>query len=128
MQKFKNVTHSNNQPIYEILSDLYQQGSNPQQIYSQLAEKRINPNLNNTLDRDDLEYFIPQIVTYLVIEKNLEDNLLLQFLINGCTTDFYFAHRVYFYLNSLSANHQNEKINNVCDFISSEFIDKMRIY
>jgi len=69
MQKFKNVTHSNNQPIYEILSDLYQQGSNPQQIYSQLAEKRINPNLNNTLDRDDLEYFIPQIVTYLVIEK-----------------------------------------------------------
>jgi hypothetical protein len=49
----------------------------------------------------------------MVIEKNLTDEELVTFVLKGCTTDFYFAHRVYFYLNSLSVDHTHEKISNV---------------
>ena len=72
-QKFKNIEHSNKQPIYEILNDLYEQQGAATRIYSLLSTKRINPVIHGSEDRDDLEYFIPQIITYMVIEKNLAD-------------------------------------------------------
>lgn len=79
-------------------------------------------------ERDDLEYFIPQIVTYMVIEKNLADEELTNFIIQACLTDFYFAHRVYFYLNSLTEDHLSRKIGNVWQFLNNRFMQQMQIY
>lgn len=79
-------------------------------------------------ERDDLEYFIPQIITYMVIEKNLADEELNNFIIQACITDFYFAHRVFFYLNSLSEDHLSRKIGHVWEFLNTRFMEKMAIY
>ena len=98
---------NNTQPIYELLNELYERRINPSEIYNLLIKKRINPALNGDEERNDIEYFIPQIITFLVLERNMDDKMLIELIINGCTTDFYFAHRVYFYLKSLSINHQD---------------------
>ena len=128
IQKFKNIEHNNKQPIYEILNDLYENQGSPSPIYTLLSTKRINPVIHGGEDRDDLEYFIPQVITYMVIEKNLADRELIDFIVQGCLTDFYFAHRVYFYLNSLSQDSENMRISNVWDFLNDEFLGKMAIY
>ena len=60
---------------------------------------QISPNLHKAT-RDDLEFFIPQLVNFVLFgdyeEKKTED--LLLFLINACVIDFYFAHRVHWFL------------------------------
>lgn len=75
-----------------------------------------------------MEYYIPQLVTYLVIEENLEDINLIQIILDACSTDFYFAHTVYFYLNSFTFNWNNEPIENVQYFINDDFLPQMNIY
>jgi hypothetical protein len=64
----------------------------------------------------------------MVIEKNLADRELIDFIVQGCLTDFYFAHRVYFYLNSLSQDSENMRISNVWEFLNNGFLEKMAIY
>lgn len=64
----------------------------------------------------------------MVIEKNLADEELIAFIIQGCATDFYFAHRVYFYLNSLSEDHMHRRISNVWEFLNDSFLARMDIY
>lgn len=64
----------------------------------------------------------------MVIEKNLVDEELISFVIQGCLTDFYFAHRVYFYLTSLSQDSESRPISNVCQFLNDTFLEKMGIY
>jgi hypothetical protein len=128
IQKFRNIEHSNKQPIYEILNDLYENHGSASRIYNLLGTKRINPVIQGGEERDDLEYFIPQIVTYMVIEKNLADEELTNFIIQACITDFYFAHRVYFYLNSLTEDHLGSRIDNVYQFLNSRFLQHMHIY
>jgi hypothetical protein len=64
----------------------------------------------------------------MVMEKDLTDEELVTFILKGCTTDFYFAHRVYFYLKSLSVDHTSQRISKVWDFLNEKFIDKMKIY
>ncbi len=61
------MDHNNRQPIYELLNDLYEGTSTAHNTYSLLAKKRINPVIHGTQERDDLEYYIPQIITYMVI-------------------------------------------------------------
>lgn len=43
-------------------------------------------------------------------------------------TDFYFAHSVYFYLESLSKNEEGLLVSSVVNFIDSTFLPKMKIY
>jgi hypothetical protein len=43
-------------------------------------------------------------------------------------TDFYFAHSVYFYLESLSRSEEGLPIMNVINYIENMFLPKMRIY
>ena len=104
------MRRNNQQPIYELLGELYEQIHPASEIYQLLVIKRINPVIQSgtASERDDLEYFIPQIITYMVIEQNLLDTELAELVLKGCTTDFYFAHRVYFYLKSLTHDHRGE--------------------
>ena len=46
----------------------------------------------------------------------------------GCTTHFYFAHRVYFYLKSLSEDRWGKDIASVCQFLQDRFIIHMNMY
>jgi hypothetical protein len=64
----------------------------------------------------------------MVLEQNLIDAELVAFILKGCSTDFFFAHRVYFYLKSLSMDHMSQKIVKVCDFLNGAFIKHMKIY
>lgn len=106
IKKFSNVSKKNDQPIFELLLQLYknEEKSKLNEIMSILAKKRINPDFKAVGEREDLEYYIPQLITYLVIEENLEDPNLIEIILDACSTDFYFAHSVYFYLNSFTHN------------------------
>lgn len=49
-------------------------------------------------NRDDLEYYIPQLINYLIYREN--NDQLIDFLYYASQEDFYFAHLVYFQLKS----------------------------
>lgn len=72
----------------------------------------LDANASNSY-RNDLEFFIPQICSYLVYHNELRSQELIEFLIECSKLDFYFAHQFYFYLNSLSA------------MISKNYIEKL---
>ena len=84
--------------------------------------------LHSNYERDDLEYYIPQIITFLVLEKNLDDEELINLILGGCSTHFYFAHRVYFYLQSLTMDKENQVIASVCQFLEEKFVVHMNMY
>lgn len=49
-------------------------------------------------------------------------------MLNGCSTDFFFAHRIYFYLKSLSTDFNKKSIPIVVDFLNDKLVEKMMIY
>ncbi len=60
---------------------------------------QIEPNLHR-VSRDDLEFYVPQLVNFLLFgeyEQQKSEEMLL-FLLNACMIDFYFAHRVHWFL------------------------------
>lgn len=75
-----------------------------------------------------MEYYVPQLVTYMVVECNLENEELNQLMARACMTDFYFAHSVYFYLESLSKSEEGVPIPNVTNYIENMFLPKMKLY
>lgn len=70
------------------------------EIYQILEKVRLNPNLMSKT-REDLEYYIPQLVNYMVFTNKNDE--LIAFLYNASSEDFFFAHLVYFQLNSFSS-------------------------
>lgn len=58
-----------------------------------LLQCRLNPNLASNGFRDDLEYFIPQLIHH-ILESN-EDSLL-DFIMKASEIDFFFAHTFFF--------------------------------
>ena len=60
---------------------------------------QIEPNLHR-VSRDDLEFYVPQLVNFLLFgeyEQQKTEEMIL-FLLNACMIDFYFAHRVHWFL------------------------------
>ena len=60
---------------------------------------QIEPNLHR-VSRDDLEFYVPQLVNFLLFgeyEQQKSEEMIL-FLLNACMIDFYFAHRVHWFL------------------------------
>ena len=91
-------------------------------VIHELEKVRINPNLikNNKkkfakeiLIRNDLEFYIPQICSFLLFGENELIDELLAFLCKACYCSFFFAHRVLWFLKSMlieDDNYNNNKI------------------
>lgn len=62
----------------------------------------MNPNLICTKNiRNDLEFYIPQICTFLIFGEYEKVEELLGFLCKACYGSFFFAHRIIWFLKSL---------------------------
>ena len=87
-------------------------------VIKDLENVRINPNLirkekiqtlNNVIIRNDLEFYIPQLCSFIVFGEDELVDELLSFLYKSCYCSFFFAHRVLWFLKSMLSN---EEINN----------------
>jgi len=69
---------------------------------------RINPDFTSPF-RNDVEFFIPQLCSFY-LKGALDDTKdLLTFILQGCQTDFFFAHRIWFFFySSMFENYKNE--------------------
>lgn len=95
-------------------------------IYESLKSKRLNP-LEGSVVRDDIEYYIPQLITFLAFQKDLEDADLVEFLMRACELHFLFSHSCYFYLNSIGKVGE-ARIAEVESFVEDLFLPRMLIY
>ena len=94
-----------------------------------LENVRINPNLirklkekelSNIIIRNDLEFYIPQICSFIIFGDNELVDELLSFLCRSCYCSFFFAHRVIWFLKSMLINEEdtnNELNNRITDII-----------
>ena len=99
---------------FQILTKLF---TNEENVIEGLENLRFNPNLvsENKL-RNDLEFYIPQLCTFLLFGevKALEEFFV--FLCRVCNTSFFFAHRVHWFLSAMINSAQDKKddvINNL---------------
>ncbi|CAD8050668.1 unnamed protein product [Paramecium sonneborni] len=98
--KHNNLNIQDDDILYVIIR-LYV-AENKANAISMLQRCRINPNFEINLQRKDLEYFIPQIVNFMIFHQQLSDENLIQFVLQASSIDFFFAHQVFFQLKSLS--------------------------
>ncbi|CAD8052440.1 unnamed protein product [Paramecium sonneborni] len=102
LRKYKNnFLDISDSDILEVIIRLYI-SEDKQKAISMLSRCRINPNFQQNSLREDLEYFIPQMVNFMVFHQQLSDDNLKQFVLKASSLDFFFAHLVYFQMKSLS--------------------------
>ncbi|CAD8169336.1 unnamed protein product [Paramecium octaurelia] len=58
---------------------------------------------NEESQRNDLEFYIPQLMNYLVFHEEMLNENISQFILTSCIQNFYFAQVVYWTLYSISA-------------------------
>ncbi len=96
----------------------------------QLEKCRINPSFDpNLFFRNDLEFIIPQLLSYFVMQNDLSSDDLRLLLQKASMLDFYFGHLTLFYLQSLSVicfKEQNHELLELTDFINHRFIPLMQ--
>ena len=87
-------------------------------VIKDLENVRINPNLirkdrvktlSNVIIRNDLEFYIPQLCSFIIFGEDELVDELLSFLYKSCYCSFFFAHRVLWFLKSML---NNEEVNN----------------
>ena len=101
-------------------------------VIKDLENVRINPNLirkervkslSNIIIRNDLEFYIPQLCSFIIFGDNELVDQLLSFLCKSCYCSFFFAHRVIWFLKSMLTNEEihntsdNEMNNRISDII-----------
>lgn len=73
----------------------------------ELTKCRINPDLTSPV-RLDLEFYIPQLISFYLqgYYPNMEQ--LVNLIVQACSTDFYFSHRIFFQLKSVTFESLND--------------------
>ena len=86
---------------FQVLINLY---LGKKDIINDLKKIRLNPNLLlvNSGQRNDLEFYIPQLINYNFFGTYEQITKLFWFLCNVCYSSFFFAHRIYWFLRSFS--------------------------
>lgn len=51
--------------------------------------------------KEDLEFYIPELCTYLVFHEDLKNMELLKLMLQACKVDIHFSLKYYFYMKSL---------------------------
>ena len=116
----KEGNDSSNMP-FQMLTRLY---INKENAVEGLKNIRLNPNLvsENKL-RNDLEFYIPQLCTFLLYGevKGIQDFFV--FLCRACDTSFFFAHRVHWFLAAMinSAQEKKDDVINTLKMVNALF-------
>ena len=99
---------------FQILTKLF---TNEENAIEGLENLRFNPNLvNENKLRNDLEFYIPQLCTFLLFGEVKAIEEFFVFLCRVCNTSFFFAHRVHWFLSAMINTAQEKKddvINNL---------------
>ena len=105
---------------FELLTHLWAHKN----VIKDLQEIRLNPNLiNKNRIRNDLEFYIPQLCSFMLFGEYEAVQEFFSFLCKSCYASFSFAHRIIWFLkSSIGKNPQtNEKIKNVLTIIQMIF-------
>lgn len=81
-----------------VLISLY--SCEPQAV-NELAKCRINPDLTSPV-RTDLEFYIPQLISFYLQGYYPNMQQLVDLIVQACRNDFYFSHRIFFQLKSVT--------------------------
>lgn len=73
----------------------------------ELAQCRINPDLTSPV-RKDLEFYIPQLISFFLQGYYPKMEELVDLIVQACKTDFYFSHRIFFQLKSVTFDSLND--------------------
>ena len=92
---------------FKILTNLF--ANDDEAIYN-LESIRLNPNLvsENKL-RNDLEFYIPQLCTFLLFGEMKDIEEFFVFLCKACNLSFFFAHRIHWFLSAMIEASQEKK-------------------
>ena len=121
------ITEKNSENIdtpFIILTQLYT-NQDSLQILNNLNKIRLNPNLISPI-RNDLEFYIPQICTFLLYGGVKEIDEFFVFLCRVCNASFFFAHRVFWFLSAMIENsgEKKEMIVNILNMINTIFLSE----
>jgi len=85
--------------VYPTLLELYAH----EDVFEKLVNLQLEPNFEEE-HRDDLEFYIPQLMNFLLYGEYrlLED--LLKYVLEACRSSFSFSHRVLWFLRSTDFN------------------------
>ena len=106
---------------FRLLTNLF---VNEEDSISALETIRLNPNLvsENKL-RNDLEFYIPQLCTFLLFGEVKDIEEFFVFLCKVCNASFFFAHRVHWFLMAMinAAEEKREDIIRILKMINTLF-------
>ena len=106
---------------FKLLTNLF---VNEDDAISELESIRVNPNLvsENKL-RNDLEFYIPQLCTFLLFGEIKDIEEFFVFLCRVCNASFFFAHRVHWFLSSMinASEDKREDIIQILKMINTLF-------
>ena len=73
----------------------------------ELSKCRINPDLTSPV-RQDLEFYIPQLISFYLQGYYPNMKQLVDLIVQACKNDFYFSHRIFFQLKSVTFESLND--------------------
>ena len=95
-----------------------------EEAIEELGDFRLNPNLvsENKL-RNDLEFYIPQLCTFLLFGDIKAIYEFFVFLCKVCNASFFFAHRVHWFLSAMinAAEEKKETIIQILKMVNTVF-------
>ena len=118
---FKEGTDASDLP-FNKLTNLFANGND--EAIEALGDFRLNPNLvsENKL-RNDLEFYIPQLCTFLLFGDIKAIEEFFVFLCKVCNASFFFAHRVHWFLSAMinAAQEKKQDIINILKMVNTVF-------
>lgn len=111
---------------YEVLLDLYA----AEDVIEGLMSCTLMPDFSDER-RDDLEFYVPQLCNFLLYREFKHSDDLLKCLLECCRSSFYFAHRMFWFLNSTNFGVLDKAIvepNHVMKFLQLVTRDSHPIY
>ena len=106
---------------FQMLTKLF---INEEDAIEGLKNIRLNPNLvsENKL-RNDLEFYIPQLCTFLLFGDIKAVEEFFVFLCKVCNASFFFAHRVHWFLSAMinAAQEKKQDIINILKMVNTVF-------
>ena len=107
---------------FNKLTNLFANGDD--EAIEALGDFRLNPNLvsENKL-RNDLEFYIPQLCTFLLFGDIKAIEEFFVFLCKVCNASFFFAHRVHWFLSAMinAAQEKKQDIINILKMVNTVF-------
>ena len=103
----KKEGHDASDQSFQILTKLF---ANADRAVESLENIRLNPNLVSEKKlRNDLEFYIPQLCTFLLFGEVKAIEEFFVFLCKVCNASFFFAHRVQWFLSAMINSSQEKR-------------------